>query len=179
MMHQLYLEMIPFSQKFKMSRLMTKPTKWSVCPVKTQISLGIRPVWSESSLSAWRNIGSSVIHWAHCEDRSDWADAHAILLVCREAALMQVPFDNIWAWAWQNLQSHEHTVKISSYIRQVWPESSLFVWSFSSLAWLSMEWRANFDQDWWWRFELKVPLTTRSLLKFQNSGVVDDRSDRT
>ena len=29
---------------------MTKPTIWHVCPAKTQISLGIRPVWSESSL---------------------------------------------------------------------------------------------------------------------------------
>ena len=33
----------------KMSRLMTKPIKWSVRPVKTQISLNIHPVWSESS----------------------------------------------------------------------------------------------------------------------------------
>ena len=29
-----------------LSRLMTKPTKWHVCPVKTQISLGMHPVWS-------------------------------------------------------------------------------------------------------------------------------------
>ena len=29
---------------------MTKPTKWHVGPANTQISLGIRPVWSESSL---------------------------------------------------------------------------------------------------------------------------------
>ena len=29
----------------KMSHLMTKQTKWPVRPVKTQISLGIRPVW--------------------------------------------------------------------------------------------------------------------------------------
>ena len=28
-----------------MSRSMTKPTKWLVCPAKTQISLGICPVW--------------------------------------------------------------------------------------------------------------------------------------
>ena len=33
---------------------MTKPTRWHVRPAKTQISLGIRPVWSESSMSAWR-----------------------------------------------------------------------------------------------------------------------------
>ena len=51
-----------------MSRFMKKPTKWPLYPEKTQISLGIRPVWSESSLSAWRNIGSSATHWAHCED---------------------------------------------------------------------------------------------------------------
>ena len=38
-----------------MSHLMTKPTKLPLCPGKTQISLGIRPIWSESSLSAWRN----------------------------------------------------------------------------------------------------------------------------
>ena len=32
------------------------------------ISLGIRPVWSESSLSAWRKLGSLATHWAHSED---------------------------------------------------------------------------------------------------------------
>ena len=39
-----------------------------VRPAKTQISLGIRPVWSESSLSAWRKFGSLATHWAHSED---------------------------------------------------------------------------------------------------------------
>ena len=37
-------------------------------PAKTQISLGIRPVWSESSLSAWKKLGSLATHWAHSED---------------------------------------------------------------------------------------------------------------
>ena len=32
-----------------LSRLMSKPTKWSVRSAKTQISTGIHPVWSESS----------------------------------------------------------------------------------------------------------------------------------
>ena len=41
-----------------MSRHMTKPTKWPVCPAKTQISLGICPVWLESLLSVWRITGS-------------------------------------------------------------------------------------------------------------------------
>ena len=47
---------------------MTKPTKWYVRPAKTQISLGIRPVWSESSLSAWRKLDSLATHWAHGEN---------------------------------------------------------------------------------------------------------------
>ena len=59
------------------SHLMTKPTKWALRPAKTQISLGIHPVWSESSLSAWRKVGSLATHWAHSEDWSHWADTQA------------------------------------------------------------------------------------------------------
>ena len=65
--------------KLYLSHLMTKPTKWPVCPAKTQISLGIRPVWSESSLcSQW--VACPKV--SSCEQRrlwSDWADAHADL----------------------------------------------------------------------------------------------------
>ena len=45
-----------------------KTNKMSVSPAKTQMSLGIRPVWSESSLPAWRKLGSLATHWAHSED---------------------------------------------------------------------------------------------------------------
>ena len=41
---------LSFMQNTEMSRLVTKPTKWSVHPAKTQISLGICSVWSESLL---------------------------------------------------------------------------------------------------------------------------------
>ena len=70
-----------------LSRIVTKPTQWHLRPAKTRISLGIRPVWSESSLSAWRKLGSLATHWAHSEDYSDQTGrmsslcAHAILLV--------------------------------------------------------------------------------------------------
>ena len=47
---------------------MTKPTKWHVRPARAQISLGICPVWSESSLSTWRKLVSLATHWAHSED---------------------------------------------------------------------------------------------------------------
>ena len=45
-----------------------KTNKMTVRPAKTQISLGVRPVWSESSLSAWKNLGSLATHWAHSKD---------------------------------------------------------------------------------------------------------------
>ena len=35
------------TKELYMSLLVTKPTKWQECPAKTQIILGIRPVWSE------------------------------------------------------------------------------------------------------------------------------------
>ena len=57
-----------FEGILNMSRLMIKPTKWHVRPAKTQISLGICPAWSESSLSAWRKFGSLAAHWAHSKD---------------------------------------------------------------------------------------------------------------
>ena len=41
-----------------------KTNKMSMRPAKTQIS----PVWSESSLSTWRKLGSLATHWAHSED---------------------------------------------------------------------------------------------------------------
>ena len=44
------------------------PTKWHVRPAKTQVSLGIRPVWSESSLSAWKKLGSLATRWVLGDD---------------------------------------------------------------------------------------------------------------
>ena len=62
---------------YKVSQRMTKATKWHVCPAKTQISLGILPVWSESSLcTQWLAKNPSFLH-ANSKDWSDWADAQA------------------------------------------------------------------------------------------------------
>ena len=60
----------------------------AVRPAKTQISLGIRPVWSESLLSTWRKLGSLATHWAHSEHWSDWADAQADLSLGAHAILL-------------------------------------------------------------------------------------------
>ena len=45
-----------------------KTNKLNVRPAMTRISLGIRPVWSESLLSAWRKLGLLATHWAHIKD---------------------------------------------------------------------------------------------------------------
>ena len=37
------------------------------------------PVWSESSLTTWRKLGSLATHWVQSKDWSDWADAQADL----------------------------------------------------------------------------------------------------
>ena len=51
------------NQYLYMSQRTTKPTQWHVRPAKTQIRLGIRPVWSESSLcSLWVAKDPSVLH---------------------------------------------------------------------------------------------------------------------
>ena len=63
---------------------MTWAARWqnqqSDCaPAKTQISLGSRPVWSESSLCAqWVAKDPMFLH-ADSEDWSDWADAQSDL----------------------------------------------------------------------------------------------------
>ena len=65
-----------------MSRLMAKPTTLHVRPKNTQISLGIRPVWSESSLSTRRKLGSLASSYplnAHRRLWSDWADSQTDL----------------------------------------------------------------------------------------------------
>ena len=45
-----------------------KTNKMHVHLAKIQIGLGIRPVWSEPSLSAWRKLRFLATHWADSED---------------------------------------------------------------------------------------------------------------
>ena len=93
-----FLSRWSFKKAFTYEPRHNKTNKVSVSPVK--ISLGIRPVWSESSLSAWRNLRSLATHWAHSKDsdqtgrmpRLIWvfAGRTLILLVlsCRVSYLM-------------------------------------------------------------------------------------------
>ena len=67
-----------------------KTNKMTVYPAKTQISLGIRPVWSVFAVRSMDSLGLNV---SSCgEDWSDWADAQA------DQSLLwaQMPF--CWFW---------------------------------------------------------------------------------
>ena len=83
---------------YVLSRPMTKPTKWHVHQAK--INLGIRPVWSESSLSAWRQLWSLATHWAHSEDTDQTGrmprliifDGHTVILLDLSRGGSFVPF---------------------------------------------------------------------------------------
>ena len=75
-----------------------KPTEWSVRPAKTQFSLGIHPVWSESSLCAkWeaqnpkflKQTAKTLIRLGECPGWSESSlGAQVILLVLSAAPLM-------------------------------------------------------------------------------------------
>ena len=54
-----------------------KTNKMTVRPVKTQISLGIHTVWSESSLCSIRIAKDQSVLHADSKNWSDWADAQA------------------------------------------------------------------------------------------------------
>ena len=58
-----YINELPHDKANKMAR-----TSSEVSDQTGQISLGICPVWSESSLSTWRKLRSLATHWAHSED---------------------------------------------------------------------------------------------------------------
>ena len=105
---------------------MTKPTKWPVLPLKTLISLGVRPVWSESLLSAWRKFGFLVAQqrlWS-AWIRPGWlvftgCTGHFVSFVFAECTshfigfvmgqlilkIENVTMEQIWATSWQNQQN--------------------------------------------------------------------------
>ena len=116
---------ISFNVAHNISCLMTKPTKWHVCPAKTQISLGIRPIWSESSLSVWRKLGSSSTHWAHSKDWSDWADAQADLSL-HWAHSHFVGYVMRWLSFYYNLQLPVKRHSGNKMLKQI------YIWSFNT-----------------------------------------------
>ena len=114
-----------------LSHLKTKPTKWHVCPVKTQINLGIRPVWSESCLSTWGRLKSLAIIRAHSEasNQTWWSEsslgAKVILLVLlwggsfyfvSLASTIPVPANSRRFISWNSLRKRGFYISMHMYV---------------------------------------------------------------
>ena len=90
-------KLILMTRRIYMSRLITKPTKWQVHPAKTQISLGICPVWS---VFAVRMKKAWVVSYPLSGQRrlwSDWAHSYFAGFVMSRLIFSQVP---AIAWLW-------------------------------------------------------------------------------
>ena len=100
----------------------------------TQISLAIRPVWSEPSLSAWRKLGSLTTQWALSEGISirlggcpGWSEtllgAQSFCWFCHEAAHFFKFKDNGaiqgWAVAWWTLDSSGEPKAAEILVREI------------------------------------------------------------
>ena len=125
----------------------------SVRPAKTQISLGIRPVWSESSLFAWRKLGSLATikrtaktlirlgsaqadlslrwaHWPHC-------------LFCHEAAHFSIKFSIPLQ---QNKYTKHDRFQINILWTIHWYTYGLYFYKFN-LSFEKYYWRIKWSKD--------------------------------
>ena len=75
-----------------LSRDERKRTFWHVRPTKTQIRLRMRTVWSESSLSEWRNFASLAIQNAPSEDSDHIARMRRMIWVFSGGTCPKVRF---------------------------------------------------------------------------------------
>ena len=69
---------------------------WHVRPTSTQISLRMRAVWSESSLSAWRNFASLAIQNASSDDSDQTARMRSLICIFAGRICPKVSFLKMW-----------------------------------------------------------------------------------
>ena len=133
-----------------MSRLMIKPTKWPLHPAKTQISLGICPVWPESSLSAWRTIGSSATHWAQCEDSDQTGRMPRLIWVFTVRTCHFVGYVMRYIVGLQRfiaLSHYNHLSIILIWMKWCWKENSP---NHLSINHMQLDWSINYNRYKFW-----------------------------
>ena len=97
----------------KMSRSTAKTNKMTVRQTTNQISLGIRPVWSESLLSAWRKLGSLSTYWAHSEDCDQTGRMPRLIWVLTRRTCNFAGFVRRWLKFYWNVSAAEGAVACS------------------------------------------------------------------
>ena len=124
----------------EMSRLMSKPTKLPVLPAKTQISLGIHPVWSESSLcTQWVAKDPRFLH-ADSEDSDQTGHMPKLICVFDGRTGHFVGFDVLWL----NLSFHYQQIPIFSILLVVSHIRKKQVKLTRSLACMTITWNVSF-----------------------------------
>ena len=119
---------------YNMSSSTTKPTKWHVLPAKTQISLDIRPVWSEFVV---RFIGSEEPNASSGGQRrlwSDWADAQADLSLRGAHVILLV----LSCWVSTPHLGSEKYIHAYKLIFDIWPSAFIFSGPASNMQTIGM-----------------------------------------
>ena len=96
-----------------MSRNVRKRTLLHVHPTKIQISLRMRAVWSESSLSAWRYFASLAIQKAPSEDSDQTAQMRSLIWNFAGRTCPKVCFLTLRS-NFANWDPYEHLIKYTS-----------------------------------------------------------------
>ena len=136
-----------------------KTNKVTVCPAKTQISLGIRPVWSESLLSAqWVAKNPSFLH-AESEDsgqtgrmpRLIWVLAGRtviwLVLSCRGSLILLLTLpQNYQKWIqttnWRNIMGPQLSLSALRRLWSDWADAQADLslrWAHRSFCWFCPE----------------------------------------
>ena len=90
-----------------------KTNKITVRPAKTQIILGIRPVWSQSLLCAqWVAKDPSFLH-ADSEDWSDWAGVFTVRTCHVAGFVMRREAQSCFQWKGKEEEQYHHDPKSS------------------------------------------------------------------
>ena len=84
----------------------------TVRPAKTQISLRIRPVWSESSLSVWRSTEPFATHWAHSKNFDQTGRMPRLIWVFLNNLLKKMYLDCVNICFWTIVSSKNRLLRI-------------------------------------------------------------------
>ena len=95
-----------------LSHLMTNPTKWHVHPAKTQISLGIRPVWSVFAVCMKKHWTLNYLLSAQWRLWSDWVTGLIWVFAGCIVVLLVLSWGGYRQWSKNNKSSQ--TNRISS-----------------------------------------------------------------
>ena len=122
-----------------LSRSTTKLTQWHVHPVKTQISLDIRPVWSKSSLCAlWVAKDPKILHVDSKDSDQTGCTGHFFGLSCCGSFVQYEWYSIITFFRWKTASLSWYGLSdiFSTNSRGILFFKDIVLWSITNMAWL-------------------------------------------